>query len=399
MVRLHQLLLACASLSAPALGGVLPALHPEVAHCAPGTKMCYDDTIYRCSSLGTWVGNQQCAPPTHCFEDKYTQDAGCVDSRAELKRDVPPPTRTVRRVPGKALSQAMTLNRAPAEAPATYPVHHTGDLRCNGPVEEIFDDWSGWVEVRRCSECFTFEDGTIDCVPIVSGLPTPTPCKRNELRCRGPWEEICVDGYRWQPLVKCFDCSQVADGVVDCVPSSLPSQPPPPACVPGELRCSGDWLQYCDNLRQWRALERCAGCADTGEGEVFCTPLATKPMTAAPTRAADVPMMTVTTNAAALETPIPALPTILAPTLAPRSVPEVGGAEDNPCFGGEVKCSGDRIDVCMSSHTWADFGPCPNCTQLYNTKVNCTWEDAAQASSVDTLLSQFIAADALPTPV
>lgn len=50
-------------------------------------------------------------------------------------------------------------------------------------------------------------------------------------------------------------------------------------------------------------------------------------------------------------------------------------AQDNPCFGGEVRCSGDRVEACDAEHVWQDFGPCPSCKQLYNTRVKCDYDE------------------------
>ncbi|KAI1766973.1 hypothetical protein GGR53DRAFT_174448 [Hypoxylon sp. FL1150] len=60
--------------------------------------------------------------------------------------------------------------------------------------------------------------------------------------------------------------------------------------------------------------------------------------------------------------------------------PSFSPAWDNPCFAGEVRCVGsDRIEACSAERNWEDFGPCPNCKQLYNTAVNCTFDDLGLA--------------------
>ncbi|KAI0888458.1 uncharacterized protein GGS22DRAFT_155916 [Annulohypoxylon maeteangense] len=371
MTRLH-LLLAVTSLSGSVLGGVLYGHNPQFRPCAPGTKICHEDTIYRCSTQGKWVGDVQCIAPNHCFDDRHTKDAVCLDSNVELKRSAPATT------PAPSLSEDMNdlppkkddlpLTQATTPTPTltqfgAFPpgVHHTGDLRCNGPCEEMWDDSAGWREVERCSECFEEPGGVVNCIPIEANLPTPTPCKPNEFRCSGKWQEVCLDGFRWEKLQKCFDCSQDADGVVDCVPNTLPSLPPSPVCHEGTLRCTGNWLEMCDNDRQWHAIQRCARCDDDGNGQTLCIPrpsITNAAETAAPTRPAASPTVPRMTAIATVDkAPAPPSPSFELPSLASRSVPDVGVSKDNPCFGGEVKCNGDRVNVCMTSHTWEDFGP------------------------------------------
>ncbi|KAI1208598.1 uncharacterized protein F4807DRAFT_430286 [Annulohypoxylon truncatum] len=363
MNSFSYLLLAVISLSVSVLGGVLPDKHPEIRPCAPGTKMCHEDTVYRCSSLGTWVDNIQCIPPAHCFEDKHTQDAGCVDSHAELKRSDPTTTSApylfedaYHGPPGRpSTSKTTTISLTSDEH--IKPGPHTGDLRCNGPVEEIYDDSTGWRVVQRCKECHTFSDGTINCAPLNPNVPTPTPCQISTFRCAGKWMEACADGYHWQKLEKCLDCKETGHGVVNCAPDNLPPIPPHPVCKMGALRCRGNWFEFCNAGRQWQSVQRCAKCLESGTGGVSCEqPNTAQP--ADPTKPAASPtVLEVTPVAAAARTPAPELPDFEFPTGALKPDPDMEVAKDNPCFGGEVKCNGDRINVCMASHQWEDFGP------------------------------------------
>ncbi|KAI1100103.1 hypothetical protein F4804DRAFT_348850 [Jackrogersella minutella] len=309
-----------------------------------------------CDAFGAWQQFQQCS---ECLTTDGSVD--CIVATATATAALPPPTL------------------------------RAGDQRCNGNTEEIYDDASGWEQVSVCAECFTYEDQTIDCVPFTAvPAPTaaPTICRLNELRCNGNFEEICNAGGQWTQLLECYSCTDVA-GAVECVPNALPPQPTAaPVCEEGRLRCgaTGNSLELCNAQRQWQQVEQCAGCSDTDEGETFCTPLPA-PATAFPTATAAP-----TSAPAAFPTATRTAPVVAARTEAPS----VGVAVDDPCFGGEVKCSGDRVSVCTSAHKWEDFGPCPNCKQLYNTRVNCDFHDAAQASNVTALLAQFTAAFALP---
>ncbi|KAI1453436.1 hypothetical protein F4805DRAFT_461778 [Annulohypoxylon moriforme] len=418
MTRLHQLLLVATTLTAPALGEFRPGNHPKFRPCNPGTKICHENTVYGCSAEGKWVGNIQCIPPAHCFEDVHTKDATCVDSNEELKRfTAPAPTpapslsRAVDRKPPlrghghSALTQAATLTPTATQYGAFPLKQSKEEYRCNGKSVQKYDDMEGWKEVQRCSECFTNSDGGILCTPTPTKVKevaaaSQTPCKINTFRCSGKWEEVCIDGANWERLEKCLDCRELEEGIVNCAPDNLPSMPKP-VCHEGSLRCTGDYLETCDSDRQWHYAIHCARCLDDGNGVTHCQPLTALPdavQTAAPTKPAatpTVPRMTATPAAIQTPAPAPALPSTLIPSVVPKSATlNVDKTKDNPCFGGEVKCndSRDRMSVCSSSHIWTDFGPCPNCTMLYNTKINCTWDNDIAEQAADNAkadLSQF----------
>ncbi|KAI0894580.1 hypothetical protein F4806DRAFT_497826 [Annulohypoxylon nitens] len=413
MPRLNHLLLAAASLSAPALGRMLSRNNPEAMPCAPGTKMCHEDTVYRCSTLGTWSNNKQCNPPMHCVEDAHTQDAGCVDSRLELRREppfprpAPPPTRVSTHSPPKRARRGSTAATKTYATPE-HAEHVTGDLRCNGSVEEMYDDSiDGWRTIARCAACITDDAGGVTCIPIETAIPSPSPCQKNTFRCNGEWEEFCADGFRWIKMEACMACNEVEDGQVECVPQDLPHPNPDPMCRTGEQRCEDRWMQMCTTERRWRNLEYCAQCFQNAHGDVTCSPrqegLPHGDADTAPTAPVQIPeVSTGTVEHAAVQTPGPDVPDVLARALLRNETeieepPRVGVAKDESCFGGEVKCydNGDRVEVCMQAHVWKDFGPCPNCTQLYNTRVNCTWDFQKDADDFNTRLAEFTAANSV----
>ncbi|KAI1088150.1 hypothetical protein F5B19DRAFT_496690 [Rostrohypoxylon terebratum] len=256
MPRLNHLLLAAAaSLSAaPALGRMLinpnPNLNPEAVPCAPGTKMCHEDTVYRCSTRGTWSHAKPCSPPTYCVSDAHTQDAGCVSPRVEPRLSPPFPR------PAPRISAPSPRDRRAA---------------ASGAEKSSSSSSSG---EPRCVEC------------------APRP--------------------------------QLENGLYD----------------------------------------------DEEPDESAQRPEVSNPFS--------------TTRPTAAQTPAPDVPDILARALS----------KNETCFDGEVRCysNDERIEVCMAAHVWADFGPCPNCTQLYDTRVNCTWDFQKDADDFNARLAEFTAA-------
>ncbi|KAK6956511.1 hypothetical protein Daesc_001789 [Daldinia eschscholtzii] len=253
--------------------------------------------------------------------------------------------------------------------------------RCTGNWEEICDGFGVWQRWRQCAECFNGQDGTVDCVPDTS-VPAPEPkpnfCKENQLRCNGQWEEVCDDQAEWHRLMRCEDCSQDTAGAIVCVPYvDLPPEPThPPQCVEGTLRCEGRWLDLCNSDLSWQRIQQCNQCLTDPAGEPFCDN-----GQLSDTTTADLPTATSAPvpSPPATSTPATSAPGIVlaasaASSQIPRS-PELGIAQDNPCFGGEVRCNGDRVEACTAEHEWQDFGPCPSCKQLYNTRVKCNYND------------------------
>ncbi|KAI1806297.1 hypothetical protein F4811DRAFT_551019 [Daldinia bambusicola] len=243
--------------------------------------------------------------------------------------------------------------------------------RCTGKWEEICDGFGVWQRWQQCTECFNGEDGTVDCIPdnsVATPEPQPTFCKENQLRCNGQWEEICNDEAEWHRLMQCESCSEDIAGAIDCVPYvDMPPEPThPPQCIEGTMRCEGSWLDLCSPDLSWQRIEQCGECVTDSNGQPFCNNARVTD-----TITASLPTATSAPATLALEG-VPGATSV--PSQIPRS-PEVGTAQDNPCFGGEVRCSGDRVEACTAEHEWQDFGPCPSCKQLYNTRVKCNYDE------------------------
>ncbi|KAI4864146.1 hypothetical protein F4820DRAFT_348699 [Hypoxylon rubiginosum] len=266
---------------------------------------------------------------------------------------------------------------------------HEGTTKCNLETVYLCRD-NKWVQHEQCDEptwCKSDLSGNAWCASSLElkkrAAPVPSPtittapstktdgplgsCSAGQTRCNGKKLHVCNDNGKWEGFQQCSEC--ITDGVHNnCIPITTTSTTitlPKPIKL-GDSRCHGKWKEIFD-LGRWRPVEECARCVpimDPQNGQVDCVPL--------------------TTDAAAAPT---ATPSVAQPTPSPSFSP----AWDEPCFAGEVRCVGsDRIEACSAERNWEDFGPCPNCKQLYNTAVNCTFDDAG--------LSNFWTVGTVPTP-
>ncbi|KAI6091477.1 hypothetical protein F4821DRAFT_226192 [Hypoxylon rubiginosum] len=141
--------------------------------------------------------------------------------------------------------------------------------------------------------------------------------------------------------------------------TTAPAELPPGWCTAAQTRCDGNNLQICNDHGKWEWFESCAECLQEGE-KATCIPHIT----------------TSTTVTAPQPTPTKSTQTDKPPTAQPTGSLSFSPAWDDPCFAGEVRCVGsDRIEACSAERNWEDFGPCPHCKQLYNTAVNCSFDD------------------------
>ncbi|KAI0104599.1 hypothetical protein F4814DRAFT_455875 [Daldinia grandis] len=366
MVFIHQATLVGMSLSASALGAVLTTIQNDPNHCMVGNATCNGNHVYHCEPSNKWVAKEECVYPSWC--DVGTDGTvGCV-SDTGLKRD--------------ALVDSSVHTLAPTRTDGYSPSHincREAELRCNGRWEEICDGFGVWRKWRKCAECFSQGDGKADCIPdttLPSPEPKPTFCKKDQLRCNGQWEEICDNDAEWHRLMQCESCTEDTGGAIDCVPYvDMPPEPShPPQCIQGTLRCEGNWLDLCNADLSWKRVQQCRQCVTDTDGQPFCD------NGQLPSSSSSTPKATPTASSTLITSvPITSVPTTATPV--PRS-PEARVAEDNPCFGGEVRCSGDRVEACTAEHEWQDFGPCPSCKQLYNTR-DCEpgWQQCAHGNT------------------
>ncbi|OTB02182.1 hypothetical protein M426DRAFT_13762 [Hypoxylon sp. CI-4A] len=293
MTRLTQVLLPCIGLSISTLGAVLPTLQTSVKS--------------NVESEGSYGISWAQATP------------------APTSASAPSPSIGTRQV-------------------VAFP--RTGDMRCLGNAEQIYDDSIGvWLTTRVCHECFTNEKGSINCIP-----------------------------------------------------DNNPPVAPVPVCKAGTRRCNVNTLELCDS-NEWHQIEVCSECVTDLKGELFCAPLGSPIVStvppAPPSSTTSAPVITPTPAPTSVPAPSETAGTSLIPTATPTGSSEVpgpspAGAVDPWCDGGSVRCAGDRMTLCTSSHKWEDFGPCPSCKQLYNTRVDCKYQDPAESLEMSALLSRAV---------
>ncbi|KAI0830027.1 hypothetical protein F5Y06DRAFT_307947 [Hypoxylon sp. FL0890] len=258
MVRLSHASLVCTSLFTSILGAALSNLQSvdiERRKCVPGAKRCHDNIVFRCSSIGTWVGTSVCQYPAFCKEDPKTGNAGCVKPHVgeESKPDV------VTAIP----SPAPTLTSSHTRRQSPLGDCTEGDVRCGGAWEEICNPSGQWEQFRVCSECTTNDNGEVACVPS---------CIQNEVRCNDNREEMCDRKGEWYPVQECRACTEES-GSTNCVPLDKPPSWPASHhhCHDGDLQCNGDWLEICYADRHWHRLVPCAQCSRSDDGGTFCS--------------------------------------------------------------------------------------------------------------------------------
>ncbi|KAI1388005.1 uncharacterized protein F4822DRAFT_299384 [Hypoxylon trugodes] len=397
MIHSSYLLLATLGLSSPALGVILPTLQARVSEsarsqpvfsnhpCQHGERTCDRNTVYYCNGRGTWTAESLCIFPSWCNENEATSEAWCDEDTTssappelELKKkrtigiptpvSTPEPSLTPTRTfkPGSAKKYSFNGNDGKGALLGRQTRCVEGELRCNNDWEELCDAFGTWQHFQQCDACVTNDDGSVNCAPTTatSTAPQPPPTPHTgDRRCSGNTEEIYNEKtHLWEFAEECIECVDNNDGTVSCAPATaLPPQPTaPPQCNEGDRRCDGDWFELCNAQRLWDRIQQCSECVN-GVDDTFCQPLET-------------------------ETPTPT------PSATPSPIPSVasaaGVALDNPCFGGEVRCDNDRISVCSAERQWEDYGPCPNCKQLYNTRVKCDFDNSAQASSAAALFAR-----------
>ncbi|KAI2633232.1 hypothetical protein GGS26DRAFT_590830 [Hypomontagnella submonticulosa] len=215
--------------------------------------------------------------------------------------------------------------------------------------------------------------------------PTSRPCSEGTRTCDENYIYSCDASGQWEVREECvfpYSCAAKDNGTSDCVlgdserhggptptvtsiPAAFVHQSPVPHT--GDRRCVGNVEEVYANYTGWIFVQKCSKCIDSHDGSVNCTPLVPTDPSANPTQA-----------------PSPAQ------TLSPFV--------DNPCFGGEVLCNGDRVEICTAERKWEDFGPCPGCKQLYNTRVKCNFDDSEADDFARRYVDELVRADPPPFP-
>ncbi|KAI0107653.1 hypothetical protein F4776DRAFT_675155 [Hypoxylon sp. NC0597] len=292
MVQLSYVLLVCTSLFALVLGAALPSLQPvgiKEFKCEPASQKCHNYVLFRCNTLGAWVGVGPCQLPSLCEEDVSTGDAGCVKSDLNAEIDVGDESNP------DILAAMPSPGPTPAPVPSAPTACEENDIRCNGNMEEMCDE---------CTACIE-EAGSVDCAPHGT---TPSElrahrCDPGDIRCNGDSLEICNDQRHWRHLVPCRRCEYPGTGSPVCEgPIPFPTRLVPPSkplaqlstqplaqpfaklpaessavvsCRGGEVKCNGDRLMGCTASSKWEDFGPCLNCKKLYNTRASCTFLET----------------------------------------------------------------------------------------------------------------------------
>ncbi|KAI1374484.1 hypothetical protein F4677DRAFT_426266, partial [Hypoxylon crocopeplum] len=437
MASLSQALLVVLALAAPALGVGLPTMTTKVTpltrnhelkrrhaspvvtpsptlppapyrqllsrhKCAFSQLRCRNDNLEEiCDTNGAWISYQSCG---HCV----TKDG--------------------------------SVYCAPSTVVPEEPACQENQQRCNNGGAEMCDNDGNWIYLKRCDYC-TEQHGIVNCVPHEEPAQppeTPPQCRSGERQCNNNWLEMCDDKQTWQPIQYCNECFVDNDHEVYCaVPSQTTDNPttptlppthtdaPPPTNTdvpssssttapaptdtevptPTETNVPPTETNVPPTETNAPPTETNAPPTETNVPPTTTdAPPPTNTDVPPPPTDTDVPPPTITTVTVTVPAPTdtevpPPPPTYTQVPPSASTYPTIPGCNGNseaakptststltpypraeePCFSGEVRCNGDRLSACTSAREWADFGPCPGCKQLYNTRVDCAFDDALDA--------------------
>ncbi|KAI1399550.1 hypothetical protein F4819DRAFT_488471 [Hypoxylon fuscum] len=342
-----------------------PAANGPPGWCTGGQTRCNGQDLQVCNDNGVWE------PFEHCFECMTNDDgfADCIPFTTTTSAPTPTPTKV-------------------------------GDFRCNGNWKEIFDRGQ-WHQVERCAQCTTDPDGTIDCAPTSTDpavAPTATPeCTKGKLRCNGNDMELCDGEFgKWDPVDQCSQCSQEGDTVVcehwtttsptptQTTPAMQTSQIASNTKTTSKTTTSKTYTTSQKPARQTSSTTSKTTSKATSQISSQTTSQTTSKTTSNTTSGKTKTSQTTSKTTSKTTSPTTSKTTITSKTTSQQPAKRSSASlfnprEDNPCFAGEVRCVGsDRIEACSVERNWEDYGPCPNCKQLYNTAINCTFEEANQ---------------------
>lgn len=321
------------------IGSALPDAGDTIV-CEEGQTRCDGALLQRCISGGTaWVTTQACATPELC-----------------------------RAADGTSVSQCLT------------PACAMEQMSCDGAVLLLCNAGrNGWEEFDACESNAHCDATARTCLAA--------PCEPGQLRCNVGNLERCNDlRTDWELVDECEtnelceltraggageSVGQDPDAAGGGAPGAAPAPPgpspqttprlacEPPACVPGERRCAGNRLEFCNEGRTgWELAETCATpvlCensltyAGTGErprcvpaacgvGEHECTPSG---------------VLQVCDEGRDRFRP---LETCIGPPFCNSVQADQGGRGclDAPCVAGQMQCNGPQRQVCRSDRTGFD---------------------------------------------
>lgn len=170
--------------------------------CTPGSRQCSGTELQQCSAQGVWTLLDTCEAASLC-----DAEGGC-----------------------------------------TLPTCDVGDYRCAGQtLERCSIRQDGWVQVQACQNAAL-------CNAAAKRCDWPR-CEPGSFRCdvQGALSRCSDDGVGFQPVEACGSAS-----ACDAASGTCTAVDAPVACVADALRCNGQWLERCRGTPGvWRAESRC----------------------------------------------------------------------------------------------------------------------------------------------
>ncbi|OTA56292.1 hypothetical protein K449DRAFT_399611 [Hypoxylon sp. EC38] len=224
-----------------------------------------------------------------------------------------------------------------------------GSQKCHEYVLSICSGLGIWVEVGPCQLPTLCEEGA---------STGDTRCVRSDINA----EIDADDGLKSDTL------AAMSSPGTTRAPSGLTP------CEEDEVRCNGNMQEMCDCVSRKADRLTVLPMVPRRPSITIATQATYDAMVTRSKSATIAATGVISSRAAGPLAQLPVQPSIESPTGPPVSP---------SCVGGEVECDGDRIKGCTASGEWEDFGPCPNCKQLSNTRADCIFLDAgADVSSI-----------------
>jgi hypothetical protein len=317
--------------------GVEPAPPPLPRICPSRAYRCSGAQLERCSDdRSRWELVQQCASESECnlnsescrpctLNELQCKDAELLRCNASAGWDSVAPC---------ASAELCQESRALDSTSCVPPVCTAGSVRCH--KAELLRCGEGLDRFVSAGLCAT----PALCVQTLTNNPQaercdPPACQPDEYSCDGSLLRRCnADRTGWDTVQDCGSTWSCSAGAKACQP-----------CMVGSMECNHGDLRRCDASGEWRVTETCdtptlcdpgtlscrsPGCATVGERRCLAMGGVSELQECGPTR-----------DWVRLDTC----------STAELCDPEKRECEAEGCRPGEVRCSGDALQVCNSDQT------------------------------------------------
>lgn len=213
--------------------------------CDPGQTRCLGTRLEECGAQATWQVLDSCATPELCEQARSTGSGTCLlpacamgERRCEGNRVLACNAARTELVEEQVCppSERCDPRRGCDPLPCT-----PGERRCNGARIEVCDAQAGDFVASEQPDCASAE---LCSEPGATGAASEVRCLEpvcpaGEFRCAGALLQRCSDGRNaWLDFAPCASAAL-------CDASLGPQGCAPPVCEAGALRCAGDTLVRC----------------------------------------------------------------------------------------------------------------------------------------------------------